>query len=370
MSIAGQIDHADRTRITGWAFDRTRPDQTVALELWIGPDLVLRLNATQFRADLLSAGLGDGTCAFSIAIPGGLLPSAAHTLRLVVAETGADLRGSPVTLPAVPASQGALLESLPARMHDIGTAGTAEERDAMLRAMLRETDTLIRARAASGDMPGGMDLEAFYGRWGAFLDDPTPPVPRQAPQPPGALQQRALLILPAWAAADHPLMHTLAATLRTLDYEPHAIASGSEALNGTAIPQELTTHGPPFTATVEELLHREMGLFDAVLFAGTETTLLYAALARRHLPKARLLFLALALASESSLARATAEGRPELIQLAQAQRLQEAMAVWSTDRVLAASEPIRAALLDSVPKAVIAVAADDAEAIARSLRAP
>ncbi len=367
MSIEGRIDIADRTRVTGWAFNRASPDQPVALECWIGSELLLRLHATQFRADLRSAGLGAGRCAFSITIPGGLASSEAHTLRIVAAETGLDLKGSPVTLPPAPQPEAGLLTSLPAHMRELGAYGTQHEQDALLRVLLRQTDTMIRTRAATGDLPGGMDVDAFYARWGAFLDG-SPPPPRRASRALHPHRPRALLILPTWSAAGHPLIRALANALPALEYEPHAIASLSQAANGAVPPDALIRRGAPFTATVEELLGREAGLFDAVLLAGTETALQYAALVRRHMPNARLLFLALALESEQSLARANAEARPELLHLAQAQRLREAMAVWSTEGVLAATSAIRMALLDSVPDASIATLPDDAGALSHTLR--
>jgi len=89
MRIYGSIDRQDGTAVEGWVTCPDYPDQKVALELVLNGAVVGRGAADRYRADLQSANLGDGVCAFSIPTPP-FLP-AMDIDRLVVRVQGSPL---------------------------------------------------------------------------------------------------------------------------------------------------------------------------------------------------------------------------------------------------------------------------------------
>jgi membrane protein involved in D-alanine export len=63
--LEGQIDRADCTTITGWAWDRHRPDRTVNVDLVAGDTFIATVAASELRRDLLAVGQGTGRYGFS-----------------------------------------------------------------------------------------------------------------------------------------------------------------------------------------------------------------------------------------------------------------------------------------------------------------
>lgn len=62
--LHGKLDRVEPLRVAGWVADRARPDATVTLELLADGALLARASATQFRRDLLTAGIGSGAHGF------------------------------------------------------------------------------------------------------------------------------------------------------------------------------------------------------------------------------------------------------------------------------------------------------------------
>src|ERR1051325_3910884 len=61
---------------------RPNPEKPIALELLDGDNLLATVLASEYRADLLDAGIGDGRHGFTIGFSETLLPLARHTLHL------------------------------------------------------------------------------------------------------------------------------------------------------------------------------------------------------------------------------------------------------------------------------------------------
>ena len=53
----------------GWAFDDSRPDSRLTVELWLGPKLICLATADAERDDLKEAGIGDGGHSFAVRLP-------------------------------------------------------------------------------------------------------------------------------------------------------------------------------------------------------------------------------------------------------------------------------------------------------------
>ena len=99
-TLLGEVDLATRDRIVGWAYDRIAPDTPVGLQILDNGVPIARVVANRHRADLATAGIGNGRHGFDIAIPGGLPPFARHVIRIKHEADGADIPGSPAVIEA------------------------------------------------------------------------------------------------------------------------------------------------------------------------------------------------------------------------------------------------------------------------------
>lgn len=64
--IEGRLDAVEGRKVYGWAWDRTRPGERVAVELRAGGAVLATVTAERERADLLANGIGDGIHAFEV----------------------------------------------------------------------------------------------------------------------------------------------------------------------------------------------------------------------------------------------------------------------------------------------------------------
>jgi hypothetical protein len=370
-TLQGSLDVADWTRVEGWAFDPAKPDRPVELELLDNGELVASFQASQHRADLEAAGVAGGHCAFFISVPGGWSPLVSHLLEVRAAESGAALPNSPVKLVPEPGLTPALARSLHESLRDLAENGTQAERDEALRLLVRQADTLLRARAETDGSPPQADMAAFYARWGELLDNTLPPVPKRPAERPPVLPRRALIVVDALGDLDDPGLRAVMQSLSRLGHDVNLIAGepgGAEALRPALEAEGVVFHGPPYTASVEEGLRRHAGLFDAVVLHQASCVLAYAALARRHVPKARLALHAGALES-AALAKLGAENdMPEMIDRARRARTQETIAVWSVDTVMANTQGEVNSLREGVPNADVNLLPEDPERLDAMLR--
>lgn len=64
--LEGLVDNATSTRMFGWAWNATRPEERVTVELRLGEEVVATTLAERERQDLVKAGVGDGRHAFEL----------------------------------------------------------------------------------------------------------------------------------------------------------------------------------------------------------------------------------------------------------------------------------------------------------------
>jgi hypothetical protein len=100
--IGGALDVADGGAIAGWAWDGSRPDSPLKVDIYDDDTRLATVVADEFRQDLLDAGMGGGKHAFSLATPEALKDGRAHAIRVkvagtdrTVAERGLLARGGP-----------------------------------------------------------------------------------------------------------------------------------------------------------------------------------------------------------------------------------------------------------------------------------
>ena len=101
----GTLDEADANRVAGWAWDMTRPDAAVDVEVLCDGQPVATVAADGMREDLRRMMKGTGRHAFAIAAPARLRDGRPHVIRAHIAGVATDLAGSPITLtpPSPPA---------------------------------------------------------------------------------------------------------------------------------------------------------------------------------------------------------------------------------------------------------------------------
>ncbi len=78
LGIRGHLDAIVEGCAQGWALDETNPSRRLQIEIWADNDLVAVGEAGQDRHDLVEANIGDGKCAFSIALPRSLADGKTH----------------------------------------------------------------------------------------------------------------------------------------------------------------------------------------------------------------------------------------------------------------------------------------------------
>lgn len=354
--LRGQLERVDATKIEGWAHDPSQPGRPVELELLDNGIVVARFAANQHRDDLEAAGIAQGHCAFRVSVRTGWSGLTAHVIQVRRADDGSELPGSPATLAFEENFGSPLRDSLAAALTAIADSGSSADRVAALQLLVGQTDALLRTRAETDGTPPRADMMAFYERWQSLLPNVKPPVPRRPPEQPAALRRRALIVTESLAdtaiTGHEPELRTELRGLVRLGHDV-TVVTGEPRVD-VAFVAELQAEGvaytgTPFTASVEEAIRRQTGLFDVVLLNRAAAALRYSALVRLYLPRARLLLRAGPLQSVLLSRLATTEGRPELAARANRARMEETIAAWSADAVLVASKADAQVLRDAVP---------------------
>ena len=347
--LAGALDHCDRNRLVGWAW-QPGTDAPVALQVLDNGVPLARILANLHRPDLKPAGIGNGRHGFDVAVPGGLSPLARHVLEFRRETDGAALPGTPVVIEPAhsfdPALQGAVARAIAALDAD-------GEQDRVLSFLVAQTEQLLerRATAASGRAER-QALVRFRRRWGPAADTMA-----AAPQDAG---RRALVIdsrLPTPgrdAGSEAVLSHMRA--LQALGYTVSVVAADNLASSdATLAGMGVACLGLPAYASVEDVLRRNAGCFDLVYLHRAPAASHYLQLARRHQPLARVVYSVADLHHVRMARQAAVEDRPELLAASRTMRVTECTAAWSADAVITHSAEEAALLRNAVPGASVHV---------------
>jgi hypothetical protein len=96
--LEGHVDRVENGWLLGWAWDRRAPTATVSIDVLEADQLMGRVAADLFRADLTAAGKGDGRHAFQWKLPPHASELAGREIRIRFSGTDQDLVGSPVAV--------------------------------------------------------------------------------------------------------------------------------------------------------------------------------------------------------------------------------------------------------------------------------
>jgi hypothetical protein len=86
------------TVIGGWAYDSSRPDIALSVDIFDGSTLLATLVAGTFRADLRDAGKGNGNHSFTFTPPAQVKDGKAHQISIRITGTNIGLNGTPMPL--------------------------------------------------------------------------------------------------------------------------------------------------------------------------------------------------------------------------------------------------------------------------------
>lgn len=90
----GFLDEVSCEVVRGWAWDPSRPDAPVTVELYDGNRLLMTIAADQLRPDLVDLGKGNGKHMFREAAPKEFKDGKPHSVRLVIKGTTHELKPS------------------------------------------------------------------------------------------------------------------------------------------------------------------------------------------------------------------------------------------------------------------------------------
>lgn len=175
LDAVGSLDKVDHEQIAGWAWDSTRPDDSVDIEILDNDVVVLKACADQFRPDVLQAGFGNGHNGFLLKNLNGLFPLSRHRVRVRRASDGRDLQGSPVWITRPGLDRPAIEFMEEAVYSAIAISVAAEDIAQPLTHILRLLNELINAHAAlaetrNGGRLGATEIAAELGLTGRTRD--------------------------------------------------------------------------------------------------------------------------------------------------------------------------------------------------------
>jgi glycosyltransferase involved in cell wall biosynthesis len=350
--LRGQLDLAMRDRIAGWAQDGADPEAPVALQLLDNGMPITRVLANLARADLADAGIGSGRHGFDIIIPGGLSPLARHVIQVRREADGAEIPGSPAVIEAAGAFDAGLQQAIALA---VAAIRPDDDQDRVLSFMLEQADRLLQQRAdAEAHRTERLTDRRLHRRWGDLA--------RNAPVEAAAVvgtSLRALVIderLPMSgrdAGSQAVLSHMRA--LQRLGYAVSFVAAeemtGGEADRAALDAAGVACCAAPFYASAEDVLRRQAACFDVVYLHRAGIATRYLGLARRYMPRARIVYSVADLHHVRLERQAVAEERPELLAASRRMRLEECVAAWSADGVITHSADEAEILRHAVPEA-------------------
>jgi hypothetical protein len=93
-SYEGFIDEVSCQVVRGWAWDPSRPDAALEIDLYDGDRLLKTVVADQLRPDLVDGGKGNGRHVFHEVAPAALKDGKPHAVRAVIKGTNYALKPS------------------------------------------------------------------------------------------------------------------------------------------------------------------------------------------------------------------------------------------------------------------------------------
>jgi glycosyltransferase involved in cell wall biosynthesis len=148
------LDQITDKEAAGWIVPRNGPLRHCVVALKEGGAVLVRAVASQFRTDLLSAGIGDGCYAFRLPMPRSLLDGEIHLLEIVEEDTGLALTKEPIEWRSAAGTAGAELTGVGAEKRDTSAISSARRTQAeSLPVMPRVEYEAFRPQAAAAKRP-------------------------------------------------------------------------------------------------------------------------------------------------------------------------------------------------------------------------
>ncbi|AQS90707.1 hypothetical protein A0U94_06690 [Gluconobacter albidus] len=97
---AGFLDIVERRYIAGWAWDESKPENSVGIQVIVNDRILINSIANRYRGDIKECGIGTGNYGFVIVIPENLSLRVRNIVR-VIRDDGAELEGSPAIIESV-----------------------------------------------------------------------------------------------------------------------------------------------------------------------------------------------------------------------------------------------------------------------------
>lgn len=94
MKFFGYLDKITPKSVSGWAWCQENPQTRPTIQIIITGELIAETVCNQYRADLVSEGIGDGKYGFNIELPVSIFGD----IFVIIANDGTNLQGSPVYL--------------------------------------------------------------------------------------------------------------------------------------------------------------------------------------------------------------------------------------------------------------------------------
>ncbi len=94
----GYLDGASTKGIEGWAWDETKPDLSVDVNIFVDDVFVAKAPAGFYRDDLEQAGYGNGRHGFKYEYPKELSRHEPHVIRVCVVTDRNDIHPSPIVI--------------------------------------------------------------------------------------------------------------------------------------------------------------------------------------------------------------------------------------------------------------------------------
>ncbi len=280
----GNLERVEPGAVRGWAFDATRPDAAVRLEVLVDGACIGHVLANRARGDLLQAGTyGNGRHGFDFRLPAMLEPGQHVAVRR--AADGAAVPGSPRQV-AAEGFDAAARAGLAQRLRGVaGATRNAAELEELTGFLLSEAEWL---RAARARLDGGARAE---------VEDPRDPL-RGLTLTDEAVQagarpavQPLALVLDTSAPGEGSAALARMQGLRDLGFLVRFMAWQQPAGDTAALSAAgIGCLGSAWQGGVEEVLRRLGDRLDVVLLQGAATAATYGVLVLRFCPQARVVF--------------------------------------------------------------------------------
>ncbi|GBQ21401.1 hypothetical protein AA0472_0438 [Acetobacter estunensis NRIC 0472] len=357
----GWLDSVTHSRIEGWAWDARHPFDMACVEILVDGRSIATLSADRQRGDIARAGMGAGWAGFRLDLDEPLDWRCAHRIEVRHAVSKVPLSGSPKMLEPLEVLDEAMEHAITRAVKGLAS------RPERLRALSFMTEQVERLRAQEAECDMRRDeVEALgkarrrAGRAAASMPEIRRALVLAETLPCDGLSSEATTLLSHMRG------------LKRLGYDvtfaavdqcvPAAMAAELDA-EGVSVAQA------PLYTSVDDLLRRQADGFEVMYLRGQSVALAYAGLARRYLPRARLLFALRSLRHLALARRAEVQQVPELGRAVAQLRTQELTTALLCDAVIVHSEMEATSLRTLAPMLNVHVAPWDVTGVPTSVDA-